>query len=200
MDTSKICPNTMKMVAADLDNDAKTELVIGSSEIYTGLVRVLNAADGSERFKKLLGDGDNISGLLVTDLNADGVSEIIVGNGAEHTGSGGAFFTVLNGLTGDIVQQSPSLGFHWQGLTDLHALNSQDSQFIYGLLGNNLYQYNYSNNTVRQMTDNAQFQQLTTVVTGGETRLLADLDGDGSADLRLTLTGEVTLHATDFLF
>ncbi|MBU2112530.1 MAG: hypothetical protein KKE94_02015 [Gammaproteobacteria bacterium] len=182
--------NTMKMVAADLDNDAKTELVIGSSEIYTGLVRVLNAADGSERFKKLLGDGDNISGLLVTDLNADGVSEIIVGNGAEHTGSGGAFFTVLNGLTGDIVQQSPSLGFHWQGLTDLHALNSQDSQFIYGLLGNNLYQYNYSNNTVRQLTDNAQFQQLTTVVTGGETSLLAS-DYDGNL-LLLSAEGEVS--------
>lgn len=42
--------------------------------------------------------------------------------------------------------------------------------------------------------------ELRAVVTGGETRLLADLDGDGTADLRLILTGEVTLHATDFLF
>lgn len=182
--------DTMKVVAADLDNDAKAELVIGSSQIYTGLVRVLNAADGSERFKKLLGDGDNISGLLVTDINDDGVSEIIVGNGAEHTGSEGAFFTVLNGLTGDIVQQSPSLGFHWQGLTDLLAFNSQDNQYIYGLLGNNLYQYNYSTNTVKQLTDSAQFQQLTAVVTDGENRLLAS-DYNGNL-LLLSAAGDVS--------
>nr|WP_306660306.1 VCBS repeat-containing protein [Rheinheimera maricola] len=180
----------MQVVAAELDNDATVELVIGSSQIYTAMVRVLNAADGSERFSTLLGDGDTITGLLVADSNNDGLNEIIVGNGAVHTGSEGSFFTVLNGLTGDIVQQSPSLGFHWQGLTDLHAVTSQSGQYIYGLLGNNLYQYNYSNNTVKQLTVNAEFQQLTAVVTGGETRLLA---GDYNGNLLLlSASGDVS--------
>ncbi|HEX5792049.1 MAG TPA: VCBS repeat-containing protein, partial [Rheinheimera sp.] len=182
--------NTMNVLVADLDNNTTTELVIGSSQIYTGLVRVLNAKDGSERFSKLLGDGDNISGLLVTDLNNDGISEIIVGNGAEHTGSEGAFFTVLSGLNGDVLKQSPSLGFHWQGLTDLHAVLHQDGYSVYGLLGNNLYQYNYSNNTVQQLTNSAQYLQLTAVLAGGESQLVA---GDNNGNLLvLSTSGDVT--------
>lgn len=181
---------TMNMVAADLDNDKKTELVIGSSQIYTGLVRVLNAKDGSERFTKLLGNGDNISGLLVTDLNDDGVSEIIVGNGAEHTGSEGVFFTVLDGLNGELLQQSPSLGFHWQGLTDLQVMAHQGGYSVYGLLGNNLYQYNYTNNTVQQLTNNTQYLQLAAVLVGGEAQLIAG-DYNGNLSL-LSASGDVT--------
>ena len=34
----------------------------------------------------------------------------------------------------------------------------------------------------------------------GETRVLADVDGDGVADLRIDLTGTHNLTATDFIF
>lgn len=183
--------STMKLLAADLDNDGKSELIIGSSEIYSGMVRVLNAQDGSERFKKFVGDGDNVSGLTVADLDDDGFREIIIGNGAEHTGSEGVFFTVLDGRTGELKQRSPSLEFSWQGLTDLHAVEVDGSQFVYGLLGNNLHQYNYSNNTVKQLTATAQYQQLAKVMVEGVTRLAVS-DNSGKLILLSTDAAVIT--------
>ncbi|MBU2428567.1 MAG: hypothetical protein KKA56_16950, partial [Gammaproteobacteria bacterium] len=185
---------TMNLVATDLDNDGTIELVIGASQIYTGMVRVLDAADGSERFKILLGDGDAVSSLTTADLNQDGFREIIVGNNAVHTGSVGVFFRVLNGRTGQVIQQSPSLGFYWQGLTDLTPIELNGNWFVYGLLDGNLHQYNFSNNSVKQLTNVGRYQQLTSVVIEGATEL-AVTDQQGKI-FRLAANGNVIANAT----
>jgi hypothetical protein len=185
---------TMNIMAEDLDKDGKTELIIGSSEIYTGLVRVLNGATGVERFKKLLGSGDNVTSLAVADLDNDGFNDIIVGNGAEHTGSTGSFFTVLDGRTGEEKKKSPSLGFNWQGLSDLTPVEVNGSTMLFGLFNRNLYQYNFSQNTVKQLTSSSNYQHLTKAVVAGVTEL-AISNEDGKL-LRVSTAGVELASAT----
>lgn len=180
---------TMHLAAADLDKDGKQELIIGASQIYTGMVRVLNAADGSERFKTLLGDGDTISSVTTADVDQNGFDEIIVSNRAVHTGSAGAYVTVLNGRTGAQIKRSPNLGAFWQGLTDLTALESDGSWLIYGLLNGQLYQYNFTNNSIKQLTTNGNYAELTQAITAGVTELIV-ADNNGNL-LRLSTTGVV---------
>lgn len=191
--------NSMNVIAHDLDKNGTTELIIGSSEIYDGLVRVLNGANGQEVYKKMLGSGDNVTTLAVADLDNDGFSEIIVGNGAEHTGSAGVFFTVLEGRTGMVKKKSPGLNFSWQGLLDLTTVDVNGSVMVYGLFNRNLYQYNYSQNTVKQLTNTGNYLQLAKIVVAGVPQLAITND-DGKL-LRVSINGDeldrVTICAND---
>ncbi|MBU2427743.1 MAG: cadherin-like domain-containing protein, partial [Gammaproteobacteria bacterium] len=145
-------------------------------------------------YKTLLGDGDAISSLTTADLNQDGFHEIIVGNNAVHTGSVGVFFRVLDGRSGELIKQSPSLSFNWQGLTDLTPIELNGTWFVYGLINGSLYQYNFSNNSVKQLSNTNSYQQLTSVVIEGATEL-AVTDQQGKI-FRLAANGNVIANAT----
>lgn len=180
---------TMSMATADLDKDGVLEIIIGASEIYTGMVRVLNAADGSERYKTLLGNGDAINSVTTADLDQDGFAEIIVSNKMVHTGSSGSYITVLNGRTGAQIKQSPRMATSWQGATDLTAVEIAGNWFIYGLQDGQLFQYNFSINSLKQLTTAANYRELTPLITEGVTELAAT-DSTGTL-LRLSTAGAV---------
>lgn len=180
---------SMHMATADLDKDGALEIIIGASQIYTGMVRVLNAADGSERYKILLGDGDAINSVTTADLDQDGFEEIIVSNKMVHTGSSGSYITVLNGRTGAQLKQSPRMGSSWQGITDLTAVEIAGTRFIYGLQDGQLFQYNFGNNSAKQLTSTGNYVELTQLIVQG-VRELAVTDTAGNL-LRLSTAGVV---------
>lgn len=183
---------TMNIVAADLDNEGSDEIIIGASEIYTSLIRVIDAKDGSLRYAVELGDGDSISDLLVTDVDADGFNDIVVTNRAEHTGSQGSFFTVLDGRTGAVKKVSPGAGFSWDGLNDLTLLEiaGTTGPDIFALSSGLLYNYNYAANTIKRINTAESLQQLTVATREGVPGLFATTD-DGTL-YSVTLAGSMT--------
>lgn len=166
---------TMAIATADLDKDGGQDIVIGASAIYTTLVRVLDAKDGSLRYEVTLGDGDSVSDLLIADLDLDGVNDILVTNRAEHTGSKGTFFTVLNGRTGAVKKTSPGIGFSWSGLINLALLDVPETEGpdVFGLSSGQLYSYNYQSNTVKKLNTAEDLQYMTVAIREGESTLFA---------------------------
>lgn len=170
---------TMTIETADLDKDGGTDIIIGTSSIYTSLVRVLDAKDGSLRYEVTLGEGDSVTDLLATDLDADSFDDILVTNKAVHTGSNGTGFTVLDGRTGAVKKTSPSLGFNWSNLDNLALFDMPDTEGpdVFALSAGQIYRYNYKANTVKTLSTAEHLQHLTVAIREGEATLFAITSG-----------------------
>ena len=179
--------------AGDVDGDNKTDIVIGASDIYDQAVRVLDGKTGVEKLNLKLGSGDDTSALKLVDLNRDGAAEIIIGNNAEHTGSAGSALRVIDGKTGVVLKKSALLPMSWSGILDITVLPSSDNSRIYSLYNNDLYQYNYSTNTLKKLNSGANLRNLTNVVMAGTEVLAAS---SGSNLLLLDDTGATTASMT----
>jgi hypothetical protein len=194
---------TMAIATADLDRDGGKDIVIGASAIYTSLIRVIDAKNGSLRYDAQFGDGDTVTDLLIADLDVDGFEDILVVNKAVHTGSQGTYFTVLNGRTGAVKKTSPNLGFSWSGLSNLSLMDMADTAGpdVFALYSSQLYSYNYSSNTIRQINTAQPLQRLTVAIRQGEPTLFATTsDGvlhsvatDGSLTEETTLCSDAVI-------
>ncbi|MBB1311446.1 VCBS repeat-containing protein [Pseudoalteromonas sp. SR41-8] len=186
--------NTL-ITTADLFNDGKNYIISGSSAIYDANVQVFSPDSGEEIFQTKLGSGDYVSALTAFDINNDGKLEIIVGNGAEHTGSEGNFFKVLNGQTGEVLKISPSLGFSWRGMSSIvtGSFINNDNIDIVSLVDGSLVGYDYSNNTIMKVTLSQSFNGLVNVIANGEQSLVAS-SSSGSL-YKVALNGQETLIA-----
>lgn len=111
------------VVVADIDGDAVNEVIVGTDELYDGIVYVLNPADGSVRSSVMLEDGSPIYSVKVVDIDGDGDMEILAGGGKEHTGSNGVYVYVIDGPTLTWVSTFPTLGNNW---TDLWTIEPVD--------------------------------------------------------------------------
>ncbi len=185
--------NNNLVSTAQLFDDGKNYIITGSSAIYNANVQVFSPETGEELFQTYLGGGDYISTLTTLDINNDGKLEIIVGNGAEHTGSEGTFFKVLNGQTGELLKTSPRLGFYWGGMSSIvtGSFFNNENIDVVGLVSDYLISYDYSENTISKVALEQSFNGLVNTVINGEETLVASTY-NGSL-YKVALNGQTTL-------
>lgn len=181
------------IVTGDVDGDKNLDVVIGATDIYDQFVRVINGKTGTEKFSVKLGNGDDTSSLELVDVNNDGAAEIVVGNGAVHSGSLGSGLLVLDGKTGAVLKKSELLGMSWSGVTDIVSLASAGNSIMYAVYENGLYQFNYATNAVKKLTTASDISNLTKVVVGGDEVLAAS---SGANLLLLDTTGATVASMT----
>ncbi|TGV21174.1 hypothetical protein E5N72_14420 [Pseudoalteromonas sp. MEBiC 03607] len=161
------------VITADLFNDGKNYLIVAGSETYTGNIQVFSPENGNLLYTVPFQSGDQISTIEAHDINNDGLLELIVGNGASHTGSEGSYIRVFNGQTGELLKQSPRLQNFWGGVSGIVAGidTQQSSKELFALTGNQLVKYNYTDNSVTNYSLNDSFKSLEGVVVDGKKAL-----------------------------
>ncbi|MCK8125896.1 Ig-like domain-containing protein [Pseudoalteromonas sp. 2CM39R] len=161
------------VIAADLFNDDKNYLIVAGSKSYKGNIQVFSPDNGNLLYTVPFESGDQISTIEVYDINQDGLLELIVGNGASHTGSEGSYIRVFNGQTGELIKRSPRLQDFWGGVSGIVTGidTQQSSKELFALTGNQLVKYNYTDNSVTNYSLNDYFKSLEGVVINGEKAL-----------------------------
>lgn len=158
----------------DLDNDGSNELIIGAAQTEPSMVKVLSASDGAEKFKVFLSTNGKVSSLITADLDNDDFAEIIVGSRSLVKEPAESVITILDGISGRIKQQSPSLGESFSGVLDLTPVRVKSNQTVIFALSNyDLYKYQFSDNSIQKLTNDARYHHLTSVLVNGERQLVA---------------------------
>jgi FG-GAP-like repeat/Divergent InlB B-repeat domain len=97
----------------DVDGDGVKEIVIGTDDLYDGVIYVINGETYALEKTYTYDEGAPIYALEIADIDNDGQVEIIAGGGREHTGAPGVYIYVINGATGVVEWKSISLGDYW---------------------------------------------------------------------------------------
>ena len=169
--------------------------VTGSSaaDVYSG-TRFGDSVQGR-------GGDDVISGLRGNDLlkGATGADALAGGAGAD-TLAGGSGADTLSGGVGRDQLTGGSGADHF--VFDSAAEAKGDTITDFSVRGGDVIDLSGLETELSFVGSDAfsgAAGELRFVIRGGETRVQADLDGDGRADFNIALTGEKTLTAEDFL-
>ncbi|MEZ7277651.1 Ig-like domain-containing protein [Pseudoalteromonas sp. 68 DY56-GL68] len=163
------------MVTADLFNDGKNYLIVAGSETYTGNIQVFSPDNGNLLYTVPFKSGDQISTIEAYDINQDGLLELIVGNGASHSGSEGSYIRVFNGQTGELIKRSPRLQDFGSGVSGIVVgIDTQvNNKELFALIGNQLVKYSYVDNSITNYSLGSSFKALEGIVINGEKSLYA---------------------------
>lgn len=95
----------------DTNNDGIKDLIFSAYSSDGAQVTVLNGANGSLLYRKVLGALSSIDALLVADLDNNGSSEIIVSHTATEA-TGDRLISIMNAADGNAIKQSPADTVH----------------------------------------------------------------------------------------
>lgn len=172
----------------DVDGDGIEDGIIGSSSMYTQSVGIFDLRYGIKKLEVELSDGDETSSLALVDLDNNGRMEIIAGSSTLHSGSNGSNLKVLDGKTGNLLKTSPILNSYGSGITHIAVIPTPDNSGIYALMAGDLFKYNYTTNSSKQLSTSGNFSSLATILVNGEPTLFASsrnkllsLNSDGIA-------------------
>jgi hypothetical protein len=106
----------------DIDGDGKMEILIGADYLYDGDVEVYGF-DASNQFTLKFTNTVRPSGApfyTVDTVIVNGKPQVVAGNSAAHTGSGGNFLRMYDYATGALSWTSPSFqGTFWNGISSM---------------------------------------------------------------------------------
>lgn len=164
-----------RLRAAQLDADAQVEVLVATSNTYTGTLICRDSLTHLEQWRAQIPDGLTIASLAVGDVDQDGSLEAVVGVEVQHTGAPGVFVYVFDATTGVQEWRSPSLasGFvdlEWLRLAQVDA--DPQSEIVVGATNGQIYVLD----RLAQTTQSLGAQQVRALDT-------PDLDGDGRAEL-----------------
>ncbi|AIY67475.1 FG-GAP-like repeat-containing protein [Pseudoalteromonas piratica] len=111
------------LTVADVDNDGKNEIIVGTDRLYDGVVYVIDGEKGSVEYSKVLDSGSPIYSVTTADIDNDGEVEIIAAGGKEHTGSPGKYIYILNGKDGELEKKSPILSTGWDDIKHIEVFD-----------------------------------------------------------------------------
>jgi outer membrane protein assembly factor BamB len=166
--------------AAQLDDDAQVEIVVATSDAYTGILVCLDSLTHEEQWRTTLPDDLTVSSLALADVDLDGQLEAVVGV-RSWVGVLRAAVSVFDATTGAVEWQSPtvatgSVDLAWLRLAQLDA--DPQTDIVVGGTNGRVYVLDAVDHTVRSLRPHA--------VTALET---VDIDHDGIAELLVGTSG-----------
>jgi outer membrane protein assembly factor BamB len=149
---------------ADIDNDGKPEVIIGSGDSY---LYALNGENGSVLWAYQT-NGGVTSSPAIADIDNDGKLEVVIGDNKVYAvnGEDGTLLWSITSGQWDSVYSSPSIG-------DLN--NDGKPEVIVGCWDNHLYVLNGE--------DGSQLWVYTTTIDVKGSPSLADIDNDGKLEV-----------------
>lgn len=120
-----------QLLAANLDADPALEIVVGSGQLYSGSVRVLDGVTLQEQWVVTLSGVDVVTGLVAIDGNADAVPDIALAAQGR--------VIVLNGVDGSELWRSVSVTPAANQTVALGEVDSDPAPEILFSVGNSLY-------------------------------------------------------------
>ena len=164
----------------EIDSSASTELGTGAKGL-----RLLGMADidgtGNSTGNTIIGNkGDN-------HLAGKGGHDFLTGGLGDDT----FVFTKLSDSSALLSSADRITDFHHttqHDLIDLHLIDASTAlggDQAFSFIGKHAYTHHAG--------------ELRSVISGADTRIFADVDGDGRSDFSITLSGHHTLHADDFI-
>lgn len=139
------------VAVGDVDDDAETEIVVATDELYDGAIYVINGTSHSIEGAYVYDEGAPIYSVEIVDIDNDGATEIVAGGGREHTGAPGVYVYVINGSTGAVEWHSISLGDYWSEIyalevgnvdsdTALEIVATNDNIFVFDGINHQMFQ------------------------------------------------------------
>lgn len=159
----------------DVDDDGRTEFVIGSSDLYNGFIRVYDGATRSVKQQSAGYNGNYFSTLAIGDVDGDGKTEIVAGQGVEHSGAIGSYIIVFDGGTLQEKWRSNDFMSIWAAVYDIKVADlDRDGhpEIIASLANRRLI-----------VIDGVTHNQKLMLDTPARALEVADVDGDGFLDL-----------------
>lgn len=111
------------VAVGDVDGDGKNEIVVATDELYDGAIYLIDAGASQAKAFYEYDSGSPLYAVTLSDINGDGVEEIIAGGGKEHTGSPGTFVYIIDGRNGAVLWKSVSLSSGWG---DSYSIEARD--------------------------------------------------------------------------
>jgi hypothetical protein len=107
----------VRIQVANVDADPQLEVLIGTSDVYDGVLICYDGLTHAEQWRAPVDEGLSIWSLRLGDVDADGQLEAVVGTAAEHSGAPGTFVYVINAATGAREWRSPNVAAGFRGLS-----------------------------------------------------------------------------------
>ena len=161
---------------ANLDGDPQDEILVATSDLYTGVLICYEGLTHAEQWRAFTPDGLSYRSLATADLNGDGAIEVIAGTLREHTGAPGTFVFVYDGATGAELWHSVDLGLYWSALSHLSVANIDDDpalEILVGFDGGDLFAFDGVTHLLQWSTSGLHLSSLRT----------ADVDGDAVPEI-----------------
>jgi hypothetical protein len=160
---------------ADVDGDGKTEYIVTTGNLYTGMIRVYDGKTHALKCQSPGYDGNYFTALAVADVDNDGKVEIVAGQGREGTGAQGVYLVVFDGATLQEKWRSIDLGTYWGEVRDVKVADVNGDghpDIVASVGGAQLYVFDGVNHDMKLL-----------VAEPAQALEIADVDGDGAAEI-----------------
>ena len=172
---------------ANVDADPQSEVFVVASINPAGLVICYDGVTHAEQFRTTPISSQRVCGLLVKDVDGDGLLDIIVSSGRVSSGAAGSFLYIHNGQTGALKWQSPTtLGTYSSNLDFVRVANvdsDPNMEIIVGENGGAIWVFDGVTHVMQMAALDLDTKSLET----------ADLNGDGVQEI---IVGDVNGNVT----